>query len=194
MQSDGNVVEYDGASVVWASGTNPAGAIALMQNDGNFVINNSTGNPLWASDTSGNPGAYVVLGNAGQFGVRSASGGTLWAPGRLSTGGRLLSGQSLYSPAGRFRLTMQGDGNLVEYSKGDIRSGPRGRGTRLEGNVQDDGNFVVYNGSNQALWATDTSGHPGAYSSYNDLGSSPSRAQLMRCCGPAPASWRRTRS
>ena len=171
MQSDGNVVEYDGASVVWASGTNPAGAIALMQNDGNFVINNSTGNPLWASDTSGNPGAYVVLGNAGQFGVRSASGGTLWAPGRLSTGGRLLSGQSLYSPAGRFRLTMQGDGNLVEYSKAGTPVWASGTGVPgSKAIVQDDGNVVVYNGSNQALWATDTSGHPGAYVQLNDLG------------------------
>ena len=171
MQSDGNVVEYDGSSVVWASGTNPTGATALMQGDGNFVIKNSTGDPLWASDTSGNPGAYVVLGNAGEFGVRSASGVTLWAPGRLSAGGRLLSGQSLYSPAGRFRLTMQGDGNLVEYDNAGTPVWASGTGVAgSKAVVQDDGNIVVYNGSNQAQWASDTSGHPGASLQLNDLG------------------------
>ena len=171
MQGDGNLVEYDGASVVWASGTNPGGAIAVMQSDGNFVINNSSGDPLWASDTSGNTGAYVVLGNAGEFGVRSAAGVTLWAPGRLSAGDRLLSGRSLYSPAGRFRLTMQGDGNLVEYDNAGLPVWASGTGTPgARTIVQDDGNVVVYDASNQALWATDTSGHPGAYLRLNDLG------------------------
>ena len=170
MQSDGNLVEYNGSSVVWASGTNPAGARATMQDDGNLVVYNASNTALWASSTGGNPGAYAVLGDAGEFGVSSTGGVTLWAPGRLVSGNRLLGGQSLYSPGGRYGLTMQGDGNLVEY-KGAVvvwASGTSVAGSRAV--VQSDGNVVVYNASNQALWASDTGGQPGAYLRLRDTG------------------------
>ncbi len=172
MQSDGNLVAYDGGSVVWASGTNPGGAIAVMQSDGNFVVYNASNVPLWASDTSGNPGAYFTVGNAGQFGVVSVGGSTtLWAPGRLFSGNRLLSGQSVFSPSGAYRLTMQSDGNLVEYNGTDVvvwASETSTPGSTAV--VQSDGNVVVYDGSNTALWASGTSGHPGAYLRLRDTG------------------------
>ena len=170
MQSDGNLVEYDGASVVWAAGTNPSGASAVMQGDGNFVVYNSSNDALWSSQTSGNPGAYVALGDGGVFGVRSG-GVMIWAPGNLVSGNTLTAGQSLFSPAGRYRLTMQGDGNLVEYTKSGIAvwaSSTAVPGSRAV--VQADGNIVVYDGAAQALWASDTSGHPGAYLRLRDTG------------------------
>ena len=128
MQSDGNLVEYDGANVVWASGTNPRGRdrrdaerrqLRRLQRDPTLRCGRATRAAI--------PGAYV---GAGQRRSSSACGRPQAArsgrPGRLSTGGRLLAGQSLYSPAGRYRLTMQGDGNLVEYSK----AGTSGLGLR----------------------------------------------------------------
>ena len=169
MQSDGNLVEYDGASVVWASGTNPGGARAVMQNDGNFVVYNASNTALWASDTSGNPAAYLVLGDDGEFGVRSTGGVALWAPGRLF-GWPPARGPVALLSAGRYRLTMQSDGNLVEYSEANVASGLRHRGTRLEGGRAGGRQFVVYNASNRPLWASDTSGHPGGYLSVNDEG------------------------
>ncbi len=169
MQGDGNLVEYSGASVVWAAGTNPSGARAVMQDDGNFVIYDSSDSPLWASNTDGNPGAYVVVGDAGEFGLRSAGGDTLWAPGRL-VAHALTAGQSLTSPNGQFRLTMQGDGNLVEYGGTSVvwASATNPSGARAV--MQDDGNFVIYDSSDSALWASDTSGNPGAYLSLRDTG------------------------
>ena len=38
----------------------------------------------------------------------------------LHGGDALNGGQSLTSPSGRFRLTMQSDGNLVEYDRGAV--------------------------------------------------------------------------
>jgi exopolysaccharide biosynthesis protein len=172
MQSDGNLVAYDGGSVAWASGTNPAGAAAVMQSDGNFVVYNSSNTPLWASDTSGNPGAYFTVGNTGEFGVLSAGGSTtLWAPRQLSSGRRLRVGESVYSPADGYHLTMQTDGNLVEYNQAGVvvwASGTSAAGSTAV--VQSDGNVVVYDSSHTAQWASDTSGHPGASLRLRDTG------------------------
>lgn len=75
---DGNLVEStSGGVVVWASGTNetnPLGAFAVMQTDGNFVMYDNLDNVLLSSKTSGNPGAYLTLGDLGQLSVDSASG------------------------------------------------------------------------------------------------------------------------
>ena len=51
--------------------------------------------------------------------MRSSGGTTLWAPGTLVSNA-LTVGLSLKSPSGRYRLTMQGDGNLVEYHGGTV--------------------------------------------------------------------------
>ena len=67
LQSDGKLVECDGACVIWASGTNPGGASAVMQDDGNFVVYNASNAQLWSSRTAG-PAAYLVLGNNGGSG------------------------------------------------------------------------------------------------------------------------------
>ena len=150
MQGDGNLVEYDDANVAWASGTSSPGSRAVMQGDGNFVVYNASNTALWASGTNGHPGAYVVIGDAGEFGVRSTGGATLWAPGKFFSN-VLTAEQSVTSPNGRYRLTMQGDGNLVEYHGATVvwASGTSGRASRAV--MQDDGNVVVYDGSNRAL-------------------------------------------
>ena len=54
MQSDGNLVVYDGSSVArWASGTGATAERLYVQDDGNLVIRDASGTPLWASNTGG---------------------------------------------------------------------------------------------------------------------------------------------
>lgn len=93
--------------------------------------------------------------------VPQAAGGTT-----LQSGQVLTAGQSIQVASGEYRFTMQGDGNLVEYTLGDTplwASGTAGNsGAQVD--MQGDGNLVVYNSAHtKALWATGTSGHAGAY-------------------------------
>jgi hypothetical protein len=94
MQSDGNLVlyatddsvfpDFKYVNLVWASGTTPpnmqgtAGAFCKMQNDGNLVIYDSTGNvPLWHSGTEGNPGAFLRCQDDGNLVIIAPNGGVL---------------------------------------------------------------------------------------------------------------------
>jgi hypothetical protein len=82
MQSDGNLVLYQGSTALWASGTVGSGADeAIMQGDGNFVLYTSSGTPVWASNTAGNSGAYLDVQNDGNAVIYSASGAALWSTG-----------------------------------------------------------------------------------------------------------------
>lgn len=80
MQGDGNLVLYEGSTVLWASNTvNSAATKATMQGDGNFVLYTASGSPVWASNTAGNSGAKIQLQNDGNLVIYSASGAALWA-------------------------------------------------------------------------------------------------------------------
>lgn len=76
----------------------------------------------------------------------------------LGPGAVLRANDSLLSTDGRFRLIMQGDGNLVAY-------GPTGAvwdtSTSGAGNwavMQGDGNLVVYTAAGKSLWGSGTDG------------------------------------
>ena len=134
-----------------------------MQGDGNLVVYNSANAPLFATNTSGNPGADLVLSDGGTLEVLSSSGSVLWGEPDVLVGGKSLApGQSITSPNGQFRLALQNDGNLVEF---DGASPAWAAGTNPGGTsavMQGDGNLVVYNASHAPLFASDTSGNPGA--------------------------------
>ena len=140
MEGDGNLVEVTSSGTpIWASGTggNP-GATVTMQGDGNLVIYSATGAPLWGSGTSGNDGgAWLSFHNDGNLVVTSASGGALWVSGKrvgsLPSATTLHEDQYVVSGDGVDTLNMQEDGNLVVISLG------------------------------HAIWASGTSGNPGAY-------------------------------
>ncbi len=91
--------------------------------------------------------------------------------------GKLLSGQSLSvnqsvaSCDGRFRLVMQGDGNLVLYQGGTPlwHTFTNGRGGALAA-MQPDGNFVLYTAGGTALWHSYTYNRPGAFLSVQNDG------------------------
>jgi hypothetical protein len=82
----------------------------------------------------------------------------------LMAGGILYPNDSITSENGAYTLIYQDDGNLVLYEN----SGPTpiwASGT-VDDNpgvaqMQYDGNFVVYDGDNTPVWASDTSGYDG---------------------------------
>lgn len=92
----------------------------------------------------------------------------------LPVNGRLNANQAITSPSGRVRLVMQPDCNLVAYQQPKNSaywaSNTAGKGSNCSARMQPDGNFVVYDGSNKALWASGTAGDTGATLGMNDDG------------------------
>lgn len=199
MQGDGNLVVYDGHQAIWNSQTagRPGGRL-VMQGDGNLVVYVGA-EAVWNSQTAGQPGGRLVMQDDGNLVIYRAS-SPVWAsrgiqapppaapPRELGAGGTLGPGASLTSTNGRYRLVMQGDGNLVAYdgSRALWNAGTAGNpGARAI--LQGDGNFVVYQGG-QALWNSQTTGQsvvlimqddgnaviyaPGAQALWSSLGAS----------------------
>lgn len=82
----------------------------------------------------------------------------------MPAGTTLFAGQSITSADGRYRLVMQGDGNLVFYRLADMV--PRWNSwtsTGVRADIQNDGNLVVYDQAWAPKWYSSTAGHPGAY-------------------------------
>jgi hypothetical protein len=115
-----------------------------MQEDGNLVVYNGAGEPLWASGTN----------------VPSQ---LFYAAGELS-----LSSEQFVQSQIR-RLEMQDDCSLVLYNVTNAlvggplwSSGTCGAGTGCSADFQADGNLVVYDDAGQPKWASGTSGTSGA--------------------------------
>jgi hypothetical protein len=80
----------------------------------------------------------------------------------LRPGEALYANESVWSANGAFRLTMQGDGNLVLYGPSGAMWASMTFGTWLWAVMQGDGNFVVYTSGGTAVWNTGT-GFGGAF-------------------------------
>lgn len=173
MQTDGNLVEYDGTTgkAIWASGTVATGSNdhLAMQTDGNLVLYNSANTPLWQSGTYGASKPMLALQNDLNLVIYTPSGPAWAASSSLVNGNHggpseLTAGQYKMSPNDQYKLIMQTDGNLVEYNSAGTpiwASGTAGTGSNNYVNMQSDGNLVVYN-SVRALWASGTAGHTGS--------------------------------
>ncbi|MGV9503301.1 mannose-binding protein [Streptomyces sp. NPDC003642] len=62
MQTDGNLVVYnEKGKPIWASMTFGQNHRAIFQGDGNLVIHNAADRPIWASKSHGHDGAQLVL-------------------------------------------------------------------------------------------------------------------------------------
>jgi hypothetical protein len=116
----------------------------VMQSDGNLVAYLETGaSPhgpaLWSSNTSGHPGAYALMQPDGDLVVYLPGGSAAWSTGTYSHSQNIAVGTVMkpgwWAKSALTRLVMQPDGNLVLYRNRD----------------------------GAALWASGTSGHPGAY-------------------------------
>lgn len=74
FQPDGNLVLYEGETVLWSSGTDGEDADLLsMQADGNLVIY-AGAVAVWSTETDGNEGSYLVLQNDGNLVIYNAVG------------------------------------------------------------------------------------------------------------------------
>jgi hypothetical protein len=103
----------------------------------------------------------------------SAAAYTSDMPGQLDPGGMLDVGQSLVSPDGQYVLTMQGDGNLVEYAPGHVAVAASNTAGD-DGAVlfmQNDGNLVVRAPGNIPVWASGTDQNAGTVLQVQDDGS-----------------------
>jgi hypothetical protein len=82
MQSDGNLVLYEGSKALWATHTNGKDGYAMwMQTDGNFVLYNPYKSALWDSHTNGHAGSTLHVQNDGNLVVYNSSNKALWASG-----------------------------------------------------------------------------------------------------------------
>jgi hypothetical protein len=92
---------------------------------------------------------------------------------RLHQEERLLPGEEIVSLEGRFRLTMQADGNLVLYRNSPFEalwaSATAGKQVAFA-IMQGDGNFVVYAPDGTPLWHAGTHGNPGTFLQIQDDG------------------------
>ena len=148
--SDGNLVLYDGGSVLWSSETNAdwnAGAYLVMQDDGNLVLYRADGSRIKSiSDTAGAEPPQNWLG----------------------PGGWLNPGNEKVSPNERYRLRNQPDGNLVLYVDGWYALWSSGTGAPGYVTIEE-GNVVIYR-DDGSVWSSGTPGHPGAHLQVQDDG------------------------
>lgn len=169
---NGDVILQSDFQTVWHTGTSGPVSGLYMQSDGNLVLYNTSGQPIWNSGTSGNPNASLALQTDGNLVIYSVQGTALWSSGTVSRpdylsrvaftlkSSELLPGQSLLTPSGKYRMVLQPDGNLVIYSptKPLWASGTAGQSVKLLA-MQSDGNLVIYNPSGSAIWSSKTSGN-----------------------------------
>jgi hypothetical protein len=65
--------------LLWQSGTTDSGAAFVMQSDGNLVIYDGARRSVWASDTADNPGAMLAVEEEGRLAIYAADlKTTLW--------------------------------------------------------------------------------------------------------------------
>jgi len=96
--------------------------------------------------------AAVITGAA--LGATAVAGPAYATTDRLNAGQSLTAGQSLY--AGSFRVTMQSDGNLVEYKGSAVIWSSHTQGGGAHATMQTDGNFVIYSTGGAALYSSAT--------------------------------------
>ena len=172
LQTDSNLVYYSNYKPAWYTSTvNQSASRLVMQPDGNLVLYNSSNVALWSAQTQGHAGAYLTLQTDGNMVVYSSTNQALWAtysvnsPDHLSfvnssmSNARLYVGQELDTANRKYRLVLQGDGNLVLYDSNYhplwySRTDGRGTSNLV---VQPDGNLVIYSAGG-ATWASNTVG------------------------------------
>jgi len=75
-----NVVDWaPSGEPYWNSGSVAPGGFAVMQHDGNFVIYDAGGSPMWSTRSGGNPGARLEIQRDCNVVVRAPGGDPIWA-------------------------------------------------------------------------------------------------------------------
>ena len=84
LQTDSNLVVYQGSRALWSTNTVGVGAAqVIMQADGNLVIYDTAGRARWSSGTFGRTGAAATLQSDGNFVIyaNNGSGPAVWDAG-----------------------------------------------------------------------------------------------------------------
>ncbi|XVV01808.1 S8 family serine peptidase [Actinosynnema sp. CA-248983] len=170
VEADGSMVLRNAANaIVWHSQTSGRGAVrAELQHDGNFVLYARGGEARWHTSTYNTPVDRIVVQDDGNV-VAYGPSGYYWhrllstpAKDRVAKGQMLLRGETKSSPDGKYRLTLQNDGNLVLYNAANQAEWHtftyNSDVTRAE--LQSDGNFVLYSTAGVPRWHTFTNGKP----------------------------------
>ena len=172
MQGDSNFVLYKGKNPIWAKGTSPGNSAQKVQfrSDGELEVLTWHGDQKWASATPGrgNSNSFFAVRDDGNM-VISTDGEIVWTSktgpeipvakrDRISGGNRLLPGERLTSPNGKFTFTFQNDANFVLYEGTTSKwsSGGKSYGN-TEGWVQVDkeGNMATF-ADDDLLWSSNT--------------------------------------
>ncbi len=123
MQSDGNLVEYQGGTAIWATGTSGADQ-AVMQSDCNFVIYRAgqVGQPAGALYTTGsggdpNAGCTFAVAADGSLSVATNSGTVRWE--RYANGTIFTHRITMTQNAGLYNGTNTSSGQTDTIPTGD---------------------------------------------------------------------------
>jgi hypothetical protein len=172
LESNGNLVLYSGFQPIWStltSGFSPQ--YLIMQTDGNLVLYDTNNIPLWNSSTYGNPGSRLDFQADGNLVIYNQTNNAIWTTSTVHNPnyynyvnttlhtGKLFPGQQLQTADRRYRLVLQGDGNLVLYSSSRAvwASGTDGKQPAFLA-MQSDGNLVLYDVNLAPIWHTQTNG------------------------------------
>lgn len=171
LNKNGSLVLYSGFNSVKTFHSKDGNKL-IMQDDGNLVLYNKTGQALWHTVTHGNTGAHLGLKTNGNMIVSNEALQELWTSNtteipdllyyvhpKTSTG-KIFPGQSLVTADKKYRMDLQSDGNLVIYSPNRAiwaNYTTIGKSVAYLA-MQSDGNLVIYDNNGKALWHTHTNG------------------------------------
>jgi hypothetical protein len=79
MQSDGNFVVYNASGhPLWSSKTSSPGAVMVMQSDGNMVLYNTLNRPIWSTRSAGS-GVVAVIQTDSNLVLYNSAGKAIWS-------------------------------------------------------------------------------------------------------------------
>ncbi|NQX03847.1 hypothetical protein HQQ82_03435 [Rathayibacter sp. VKM Ac-2856] len=157
MQRDGNLVGYGPNGVLWSTGTRGVDNTLQISSDGELVIHDENDTEVWIADSEAVADSATLEDN-GVLTVRDVNDRPLWdsqtaLPGSALYSPNLLSADGLLrSDDGRYRVVMQGDGNVVVYGPAGAvwSSGTSGTGSSLR--FGKDGVLQIVAGDGAVTW------------------------------------------
>ena len=167
LQTNGDLVLTQGATVTWRTSTAGKGAVRLsMLANGYLLLATKSWATVWLASARAVPGPWLQLRNDGVLAVYDNTNRLVWTHvggyvhDRLANGASLTIGQSMVSRYYGYRLLLRSDGNVVIlnlknavlWQAGTAKSG----GIRLT--VGTNGNLTLTNANAAIVWQTQSVG------------------------------------